>query len=127
MLARSNRLTRRPDYVACYNTGRRYFSRYFIVFVVRRQDGACAWRCGLAVSRKVGNAIRRNRVKRVLRAFLRLHQNEMPMGMDVVIVPKRRLDPGRVTLDLVAEDLLPLIYEVCARQGCGASGKYHEY
>ncbi|MBL3581713.1 ribonuclease P protein component [Oleidesulfovibrio alaskensis] len=112
MLARPSRLTRRPDYVACYNTGRRYFSKHFIVFALEREGAAPVWRYGLAVSRKVGNAVRRNRTKRVLREFFRLYQDDMPGGMDLVVVPKRRLDPRRVTLDLAVQELLPLMREI---------------
>lgn len=79
------------------------------------------WRYGLAVSRKVGNAVRRNRTKRVLREFFRLYQDEMPGGMDLVVVPKRRLDPKRVSLDLVVQELLPLVCGIRDSQSCEAS------
>jgi ribonuclease P protein component len=43
-------------------------------------------RLGLSVSRKVGNAVRRNRIRRLLRAAVRLMQHDLPRGYDLVVV-----------------------------------------
>lgn len=43
-------------------------------------------RMGLSVSRRVGNAVKRNRVKRLLREAFRLQQHELPQGYDLVVV-----------------------------------------
>ena len=45
-------------------------------------------RLGLSVSRKVGNAVHRNRIKRRLREVFRLNQSSLKTGCDLVIVPK---------------------------------------
>lgn len=65
-------------------------------------------RLGLAVTKKCGNAVQRNRIKRVLRAFFRLHQHEMP-AMDIVVTPKRHLRADQIHLALVERDLVPLL------------------
>ena len=64
-------------------------------------------RIGLSVSRKVGNAVMRNRWKRLIREAFRLQQSELPRGLDIVIRPRRGAAPDfrsiRVSLRSLAE------------------------
>lgn len=63
----------------------------------------------------MGPAVARNRIKRVVREFFRLHQNDVPGGLDLVIVPKRSLDVSRLNLDLATKELTSLLARI--RQG----------
>ena len=67
---------------------------------VRFRASGDPWRVGMAVTKKIGTAVMRNRVKRVLRECFRLHQALLPPAVDLVIVPKRHLKPEQ--LDLAA-------------------------
>lgn len=117
-LPRACRIQRRPDFILCYETGRRYFSRYFVLFV--RQTEHNTWRLGLAVSKKNGNAVRRNRIKRVLREFFRLHGHMLPQSRDIVAIPKRDLLGVPVDLNLVCADLRPVLGKLAqSREGKG--------
>jgi ribonuclease P protein component len=69
------------------------------------------FRAGIAVSRKVAPAVGRNRVKRVLREFFRLHLDHMPQGLSTVVVAKRHVEPKQLTLAQVEEELLPLYHK----------------
>ncbi|WP_366937744.1 ribonuclease P protein component [Halodesulfovibrio sp.] len=112
---RTHRLTRRPEFVKCYDEGRRYFSKNFVLFVLEKEDPTALWRVGLAVTKKTGSAVQRNRVKRVLREFFRLNQRELPNGIDFVVVPKRRMNPEHVDLSFVTQELLPIIHKLRER------------
>ncbi|QDU34590.1 Ribonuclease P protein component [Poriferisphaera corsica] len=61
-------------------------------------------RLGLSVSRKVGNAIIRNRIKRLLRDAYRLTQHDQPKSYDIIIAPRptrKGTDPKSQILTLV--------------------------
>ncbi len=109
---RERRITRRAEYTACYDGGERRHTKYFIVFA-RSSGMAGNGRLGLAVTKKCGNAVARNRIKRVLRSFFRLHQQEMPC-MDIVVTPKKHLRADKFSLALAETELLPLLGELAA-------------
>lgn len=63
-------MTKRPDYLAA-NAGRRAPTPGFVLLVNPRGDGESAMRVGITVTKKVGNAVVRNRIKRRFRALAR--------------------------------------------------------
>jgi ribonuclease P protein component len=117
LFPRARRLLRRADFLTCYDSGKRYFSRHFVFFVVYARARPGQWRLGLAVTRKSGNAVWRNRIKRIVREFFRLHQRDIPQGLDIVVVPRRGLDPRTLTLVGLTQEFLPLIRTWRTRTG----------
>ena len=114
---KARRLVCRPQFLACYERGRRYHSKGFILFVLAREGGPRdfrTWRLGLAVSRKTGNAVVRNRVKRLLKEFFRIHGAMIPQGIDIVAVPKKHLDVAGLTLDVLTLDMTPALADIAA-------------
>jgi ribonuclease P protein component len=100
---------RRSDFLNCYDAGQRYFSRRFVFFVAYDSVRSGQWRLGLSVTRKSGGAVWRNRIKRIVRECFRLHQYAIPQGLDIVVVPKRSLDPRDLTLAGLIREFLPLM------------------
>jgi ribonuclease P protein component len=106
---REHGLTKRPEFTRCYDAGSRRFSSGFVLFACRRDDPGQNWRLGMAVTRKTGSAVWRNRVRRLVRECFRLEREQVPDGYDYVVVPKRTLDPRGLSLHSVRGELLPLL------------------
>lgn len=101
---KNQRLLKRAEFQACYNEGEKHFTKLFIVFVKK----APSCRIGLAVSKKSGNAVQRNRIKRILREFFRLYFEKLE-NAELVIVPKKHVDAGLLRFVHVEKDLLPFV------------------
>lgn len=69
-------------------------------------------RMGLSVGKRNGNAVRRNRIRRLLREAFRLSQHEIPAGFDYVLIPRQ---PGRDTLAEYQASLLALTKRAAER------------
>lgn len=83
---RACRLVHRTEYDAVYSEGRRRTSRELTVFL--RPNGLEVSRFGWSIKKALGNAVRRNRIRRRLREILRLHRGEIAQGWDIVIHPR---------------------------------------
>ena len=87
---KSGRLLKHADFEKVYRQGRRHFARHMTVFYLGRDDGG-AMRVGFTVSKALGGAVQRNRMKRRLREAVRLAGMPNRIATDVVINPKRTL------------------------------------
>ena len=107
------RLRHKRDFDAAYASGRRLGDGFFAVTVRRNDVGAA--RLGLAVAVKVaGNAVARNRLRRIIRESFRLHQRELPAADLVVSArpPARSAAAGALRASLAA--LWKKVGEQCA-------------
>lgn len=86
-MTRRHRLSRSRDFDAVYRHGRSLSTRYLTLYSFSRPDGAGEPRLGLAVSRQVGGAVERNRLKRQLRAAFAEIEG-VPAGRDYVLLAR---------------------------------------
>lgn len=91
---KSQKLRRPVEFKRVYDGGAKAGDDRLLVFALRNDDRVT--RVGLSVSKKHGSAVKRNRIKRLLREAFRLGQHDLPAGLDLVLVP--RPDAG-ATLD----------------------------
>src|SRR3954452_12344611 len=83
---------RRPtDFRRVYERRRSVSDAWLIVYAC--ENGLPYLRLGLSVSRKVGNAVKRNRLRRLYREAFRLSRAQMTTGLDLVLIPRRSDDP----------------------------------
>jgi ribonuclease P protein component len=81
---RSRRLSGRKTFAAVYSAGVKQGRGPLILYSIRNDLDFCRW--GLSVSRRVGTAVMRNRIKRLIRESIRLLQHDLRGGYDLVIV-----------------------------------------
>lgn len=82
----TDRLRKRFEFGRVRDQGRRVYTKSFVIVVRPNEDGQ--QRLGLTVSQKVGCAVRRNRVKRLLREVFRQHRQLFPLAADIVVIAK---------------------------------------
>ncbi|MEM9710528.1 MAG: ribonuclease P protein component [Pseudomonadota bacterium] len=96
------RITKRADYIAA-NAGRRVTKTGFVLIGFDRGDGAPP-RLGITCSKKIGNAVLRNRAKRRLRALGREYlTGRAEFGWDYVLIGRKDETVGRPYADLAAD------------------------
>ena len=74
------------DFLVLYKKGRYSASKYSVIYV--RPNGRPYNRLGITAGKKIGNAVCRNRAKRLIRLAYRQAEVRLPVGMDVVIVAR---------------------------------------
>ncbi|MBO6935708.1 MAG: ribonuclease P protein component [Deltaproteobacteria bacterium] len=89
----SDRIKQRRDFRRVQGSGVRAHTRHFVLTLDRSPHEA--GRIGITITRKVGNAVERNRVKRLVREVFRRNREWFPPGLDVVFIAKR----GAPTID----------------------------
>jgi ribonuclease P protein component len=88
---KEERVTSSSRYRAIYQQGVWRSSKNFTSVIYENTQGIK--RLGITVSKKAGNAVRRNRIKRLLREFFRLNKDLFPAGYDVILIAKKNIPP----------------------------------
>lgn len=89
MTRRQHRLSRSRDFDTVYRKGRSVSTRFLVLYSFPREDDPDGGpRLGLAVSRQLGGAVERNRLKRRLRVAFDELAGRLPAGHDYVLIAR---------------------------------------
>lgn len=102
-ITKEMRLRKRAEFVAVQQDGQKLHGRHVLALARKRSDVELPGRLGITVTKKVGNAVVRNRIRRLVREWMRLH-GWVPVGWDLVVVAKdsaaRQVHPDDFAPDL---------------------------
>ncbi len=87
------RLSRSEDFARAYRAGRSVANKYLVLYYFERSEAGLAEaaegpRVGFSVSKRLGTAVDRNRIKRVLREAFRAHVQSLRGNMDLVLIAR---------------------------------------
>src|SRR5262245_58968366 len=111
----AEQLHRPSDFRRVYERRRSVSDSWLIVYAC--VNGLSHLRLGLSVSRKMGQATHRNRLRRLYREAFRLTRSEMPVGLDLVLIPRGPQEPS---LEELKRSLPRLVKQVARKMGQGA-------
>lgn len=105
-LPRTARLRTQGDFRRVYGRGTRVHGTQIVAIGLDRKDAG--HRLGLSVSKQNGGAVRRNKIKRMLREAFRLERPALPGAFDLILIPRPELE-HRYELEALREELRGLV------------------
>lgn len=105
------RLKTPAEFQAVYDRKRSVSDALLVIYVKENDLGRT--RVGLSVSKKIGNAVARNRCKRLFREAFRRSQHDLPSGIDFIMIPRNV--PREPTVPELRESLVKLVRDAARK------------
>ncbi|MED4081031.1 ribonuclease P protein component [Halalkalibacterium halodurans] len=107
-MKKEHRIKRSDEFSRVFNEGFSVANRQFVIYVLPK-EGQDFFRVGLSVSKKIGNAVTRNRVKRLIRTFFQEHEQAISGERDYVIIARKP------AVDMTYEQVKGSLWHVCKK------------
>ena len=88
LFTKADRILKRREFIALAESGRKIQNEHFIAIFSPNQLGQS--RIGITVTKKVGPAVKRNRIKRLVREYFRLSRHQLAGHWDINMIAKRQ-------------------------------------
>ena len=82
------RVKKNEDFQVIFKKGKSVANRQFVVYSLKKEDQSY-FRIGISVSKKIGNAVKRNYIKRCIRKFFQDYEQNIQSGRDYVIIARK--------------------------------------
>ena len=86
----SESLKKNTDFRKVYHGGHSKANKYLVIYI--RKNGTDKNRVGISVSKKVGNSVKRNRARRLMRESVRISDAEIRQGYDLIIIARNTIN-----------------------------------
>lgn len=88
-MLKKNVLRKKKDFSSVYNRGKSVGDRYIVLFY--KKNGLTHNRLAFLASKKVGNSVKRNRARRLMKESLRLSDVDLPCGYDFIFIARNTI------------------------------------
>ena len=86
-----------------FNKGQFYYGNQVIIYILRNKLDYS--RIGIAISKKLGKAVKRNRAKRVIRAAYQQYRGDVKAGYDILFIWNKKQDIEDINYKTVSNDI----------------------
>lgn len=104
-MATTYRLKKNYEFKKVYNEGKYYVEKYVVMYII--MNNSASNRVGFSVSKKVGNSVVRNRVKRLMKEVYRQNYDNIKKGYDMVFTA--RAGSGTSNYKLIEKNMISIL------------------
>lgn len=109
-MQKEHRLAKREDFNRVYRRGKSAANLQFVLYYLPQKEPG-PFRLGVSVSKKLGNAVVRNGIRRRMKEIVRLGQEDLLPGLDIVIIARKPV------AEMEYEEMKKSLYHVMKRSG----------